>query len=76
MDGVSRVIAYHVDNLGVYRFDDDTALRCDIFQHFSESLRFNGLSLKLAARIIEIEDNFALIQFSDEQLYPVLRRTL
>lgn len=70
------MIAYHVDYLRVYCFSDDSALSGDIFQHLMKCLSLDLLALKLGTRVIKVEQNAALIQFLNKQLWSFAGRSL
>lgn len=63
---------HHGDNLRVYTLCDDSSLSGYIVEHFVKGLRFDLFPAKLRARIIKVEYNRALMQFSDKKLWSIV----
>lgn len=64
-----RKRTHHLNNLGVYVISNHTPLSGDILQHFVQSLSLNLLALELRVGVVEVEQNCALMQFLDEELW-------
>ena len=61
-----KIHPHHVDNLWVYVLSNDSALRCDVFQHFVEGLSFDLLPFEFSTCVIEVEEHTTLIKFFDK----------
>lgn len=68
--------AHHRDNLRIDLFRDDSSLSRDVLEHLVKSLSLDPLPLQVRTSVVEVEDDGALLQLSDEELGPVRRRHL
>lgn len=57
----------HLDDLGIYAFSNDTALRGNVLQQIVKGLGLDLLSFEIGTCIIEVEDRIALLKFLDEK---------
>ena len=60
---------YHLHHLGVYIFGDNITLCCDVVQHLVQRLGFDLLPLQFGVGVVEIEEDSALVEFLDEELW-------
>ena len=62
------MINYHLDNLRVNGFSENTPSSCDVLDKFIEGAALDLFPLEIGHRIHEVESDAALLQFSDEQV--------
>lgn len=72
---LNEMATHHIYDLGIHILSDNASLGGDILEHFMKSLGLDLLALELRARIVEIEQDFALGQFLDEKLGAIAWRS-
>lgn len=67
---------HHRNNFGIDLLRDDTSLGGDVLQHLVQRLTLDALALQIRARVVEVEDDGALLELVDEEIGPLARRNL
>lgn len=67
-----QVLGEHLDYKWVHLLCDNLAVVCDIIEEFVERQAFDLLRLHVAACIVEVKDDVALVDLLHEELFPLV----
>lgn len=75
-DGAEEIFAEHLDYSRVHWFGDDLSIVRNVIQQFVQSQALDFLGFHIAARIVEVEDDIALVNFLHEEVLATIGRHL
>jgi hypothetical protein len=75
-DGSEQVLCKHLHNTRVHLLGDDLAVVGDVVEQLVQCQALDLLRFHIAASIVKVEDDVALVDLLHEELLPLVRRYL